>query len=1352
MVVDDVLGGESNATWSNPFSLFVFCLLSIIPANSTSQLYPSADSVVLLDALDLALVRVLAFADVVPAARDISGTISTLTVDPAMNLIVASMANYLAAWSLSQVQKNTWLSHSSLILQNRSNISAIDCLLAVACTSSLSVYTLILENDLPTWSQKWSSSFLPTPSFVRFSPSLMCMATITQQDNLVRIYLTTSGRQLQAIPHPLPVTNLTWRQAQKNTRDDLILYTVTSDATLRVFMPVIDSPRYLQLHASLDLSSALPYSVPMKVAVTMKSSIFWLDRQVVADSLASLVRKEGEEEDARMRRARDIKEEGWDLFLRVLSDGSLVVNALANVDRRPPTLLSVFTLLQSYFPLQTLPTSLTLISNPSRPSLPTLITSPPLASFSLSPADFFDARQDGLTLLAQLPPDTPLNSAHITRFVRTPEGLGVAAIRTSGGETWTVREHGAKLVSTTTWRRADHVIVLDRGRTIATLDADAGVLTLHSNPPCTLSVPPLTSLFTLPPSSPGTHTCIYGLTPTPTTILHIHAILIPEPSLTLQSATQLPLVEPPALIVPVDPMAWSWEGGAHGVHDVLLSVGKDGELGFWIPDGGAEVKGKGKEKKEDVVTDENEAARRREGWKRTGTVRTGRAGISMALCSSAKKTALVVPGMTGSELTIWDSKESQFASGLEYTSAVDEVRDLDWSATPDGQSILAVGFARRIEVLCQQRATYFEEDPGWALVWQINFEGILPHPISDSIWLAQGTLLIGSGHQMLLYGYNPKSSKHSEHLFEHVARRNGPLIDFHPQMVLQCLLWEKLDLVKEIIVNLARDVERLRFEGDEGFVWTTAPSERFLGRKQRNTKKIRRPGNHRRQYSSLFDEPDLGIYEPSDDPFSRELVEKLLEHLEMHPLPHLTPNEHAHLLVLIQATLEVDEARRALDANGLRYLITMRSFYILNQRARSPSSPGSDCSRRQGGYRERMRYRDIVWAFHSESQGMLLNACTTACRNKMTWGDARALGVFMWLTSSDIMKTQFEAIARNEYMAGDARDPVACSLFYFALGKHKLVHGLWRQAAWHKEQQAMLKFLANDFNQPRWRTAANKNAFALLSKQRFEYAAAFFLLGGSLKDAVNVCLRSLDDFQLAIALARIVEGDEGPVLTTVLETKVVPEAFRTGNRYLGSWAFWMLRRRDLAVRILVTPLQDIANELSMSIREIGSPHYDDPSLALLFSQLKAKTLQAAKGTSEIAGSVEFDFVLQIARVFVRMGCHILAVDLLRSWSFDRPSTVDRDPAHSHAPPSPITSRFALEPALRRRASIMIDMDVSTQPPTRRASPTRPFSPLPEIELPKPEGDLVARKAGMGSLIKTAKQNVQVPEFDMNAFF
>lgn len=83
------------------------------------------------------------------------------------------------------------------------------------------------------------------------------------------------------------------------------------------------------------------------------------------------------------------------------------------------------------------------------------------------------------------------------------------------------------------------------------------------------------------------------------------------------------------------------------------------------------------------------------------------------------------------------------------------------------------------------------------------------------------------------------------------------------------------------------------------------------------------------------------------------------------------------------------------------------------------------------------------------------------------------------------------------------------------------------------------------------------------------YAAAFFLLAGHLYDAVNVCLNQLKDLQLAIAIARVYEGDQGPVLRKLLEEEVLAIAAREGNRWLASWAFWMLHRRDMAVRALV---------------------------------------------------------------------------------------------------------------------------------------------------------------------------------------
>lgn len=91
-----------------------------------------------------------------------------------------------------------------------------------------------------------------------------------------------------------------------------------------------------------------------------------------------------------------------------------------------------------------------------------------------------------------------------------------------------------------------------------------------------------------------------------------------------------------------------------------------------------------------------------------------------------------------------------------------------------------------------------------------------------------------------------------------------------------------------------------------------------------------------------------------------------------------------------------------------------------------------------------------------------------------------------------------------------------------------------------------------------------------------EYAAAFFLLADQLKDAVNVCLNQLKDIQLAIAIARVYEGDDSPVLREIIEDKILPFAAAEGNRWLASWAFWMLHRRDMAVRALIVSLSPLS--------------------------------------------------------------------------------------------------------------------------------------------------------------------------------
>ncbi|KAL5639258.1 hypothetical protein ACGC1H_006687 [Rhizoctonia solani] len=1114
-------------------------------------------------------------------------------------------------------------------------------------------------------------------------------------------------------------------------------------------MPVLDSAEHLQLHAALDLYSFGVSSIISRICL--------FDRGAVVDSLCKAMDRpiEGspqvvEEEKARRARLKCIVDEGWDLFAVVTQDGTVVVRAITNVNRRPPTLLHQFATLHS--PSQTLLPSMRDFIFGYEPSSSStfVVTIPRLQSYSVSPLSFFDAQVDGVQV-SSVEQAGRGSLGPIKSFVRTASGLAFGVCyKNGGGEVW--RRHPKKgIVRMGRWSLGHISVVFNEGRAVASYNKSTQKLVIYHFPSDSISsvdAPDIDSLIVL--KDWDVQTSILAVTPN-RSVIQIHCTL-PAGHTPMRLNTLGPTPFPssssknnPALILPVDPMGWSFTPDlVQEAHDSLLTISHSGVLAFWTLTGDGE-------------------------WRATGQVHTQRVSIKLAKCSTAKKSALVVTvGEGKEELTVWDHKESEFSSGLEYAQIFDEpIRDLDWTSTvaPRSQSILAIGFAQHVVLLCQQRLTYFDDETAWVEIGRVESSQLTPYYISDSIWLAGGMLLVGAGHQMFLYDSSeetkPRNGQSEDQetrgLFETVALHNGPLEDHHPQMLLQCLLWGKIDLVKDIIVRLAASFDAAESTGSDSLYFTRISPWRFLSGHTSYDSVITWSG------SADDDDPNA---------FSRILVERLLRKLEQKRHPHLSETEQAHLIVMIQTTLEIDEQRRALDANGLRYLISIRSFYTLNKRleALDGSKLNSTPSTR-AGKRERLRYRDIVWAFHSESQLIMMDASTEACGGRMTWSDAKALGVFLWTRSSEDLKNQMEVLARNQYLLGD-RDPVSCSLFYFALGKIKLVHGLWRQAAWHKDYALMVKFLSNDFTEPRWRTAALKNAFALLGKQRFEFAAAFFMLGGSLQDAVNVCIKQLNDFQLAIALARVVEGDSGPVLRGILTKIVVPLAFKEGNRWLGSWAFWMLDRRDLAVRILLTPLGQLALVLKedFMVEDIGNPHFDDPSLALLFAQLKSKSLQTVKGVSEISGQMEFNFVLQMARVFCRMGCHPLALAITTSWSFDRPTLPTQGAARrnsnvSSAPSSPTLSRRAeIQHRPRnhtRRKSLIMDMDISALPPTRTVSPV-PEVPTPaplEVEAPKEDASpeikdnntIQPRKIGVGSLMQATKQEVKVPEFDMGAF-
>lgn len=109
-----------------------------------------------------------------------------------------------------------------------------------------------------------------------------------------------------------------------------MLYTITTDGTVRVFLSVLDQPNYLQLHGALDAYSSLPLSFHPSPKNSTPPVGFILDREVMSAAFTGILKShEKNNDDSGIHRLREIQDEGWDLFLHVHEDRSLVVGAVA---------------------------------------------------------------------------------------------------------------------------------------------------------------------------------------------------------------------------------------------------------------------------------------------------------------------------------------------------------------------------------------------------------------------------------------------------------------------------------------------------------------------------------------------------------------------------------------------------------------------------------------------------------------------------------------------------------------------------------------------------------------------------------------------------------------------------------------------------------------------------------------------------------------------------------------------------------------------------------------------------------------------------------------------------------------
>lgn len=317
-------------------------------------------------------------------------------------------------------------------------------------------------------------------------------------------------------------------------------------------------------------------------------------------------------------------------------------------------------------------------------------------------------------------------------------------------------------------------------------------------------------------------------------------------------------------------------------------------------------------------------------------------------------------------------------------------------------------------------------------------------------------------------------------------------------------------------------------------------------------------------------------------PRQGQLISSLLTHTH---LPGLSSLDQMHLLALADtvATCNTDFAERfkndaaktaiskenltgvpekvstdSLDDCGLRFLLAMKHYsYLL----RVLPFPQRSQFQKQG-----VVSSNIVWAFHSESEEEILNLIPSYAKDqKLSWATLKELGIGWWLRNNSLLRRCVEQLAKLSYQ--QKQDPMDAAIYYIAMKKKSLVWGLYRS----KRDEKMTSFFANNFAEDRWRKAALKNAFALLGKQRFEHAVAFFLLANSLNDAIEVCLTKLEDLQLALVIARLYEGehDSTPPSYKKLLYQEVLGCDNNGNNqdlsrahpdpFLRSMSLWILK-------------------------------------------------------------------------------------------------------------------------------------------------------------------------------------------------
>lgn len=128
-------------------------------------------------------------------------------------------------------------------------------------------------------------------------------------------------------------------------------------------------------------------------------------------------------------------------------------------------------------------------------------------------------------------------------------------------------------------------------------------------------------------------------------------------------------------------------------------------------------------------------------------------------------------------------------------------------------------------------------------------------------------------------------------------------------------------------------------------------------------------------FADFSDDADVEI-------ITESIASAMVDRLTKLAIPQLSGQDQIHLADIVECMALVEKQRRSMDDNAARFMLFFRQHAL-----------------RKGRINEvNISWREINWAYHSNSQDILTDMVSHQFQSRMLWVHARESGMFMWIS------------------------------------------------------------------------------------------------------------------------------------------------------------------------------------------------------------------------------------------------------------------------------------------------------------------------------------------------------------------